>query len=299
MSETARIRIKEYGLLILGTLIFQIGAVMLVEPYGFAPGGTYGLAMVFHHLFGWRTELMAVSMDVPLLIIGVIFIGARFGIKTLLSTILMPVFMWAIHQLYGYESIIEPGISDFRLFHDQVLASLFGGVVYGIGLGLVYKSRATTGGSDIIAMLMRKYTHMSMGTCTLIVDGCITFSTLIAFGDMKLPMYSWIIIFISSVIMDKIIEGPARKTLFIITSEVEKVRKYILDDMERGATLLEGKGLYSGEKKDVMYVTVTRREMILLKNYIASVDPRAFVNVVDSAEILGEGFNSLDGSDTI
>lgn len=207
MTEKTKTTIKEYSALVLGNFIYAAGAVMLVEPYGFAPGGTYGLGMVFHHLWGYETEFVALCMDIPLLILGFIVLGNRFGIKTIASTVLLPLFMQLMHRLYGYASLIEPDIVEIGAFQHQIIASVFGGVVYGVGLGLVYRSHATTGGSDIISMIMRKYTHLSMGICNIIVDGMITLSTVFAFGDWKLPMYSWVIIFVCSRVIDLILEG--------------------------------------------------------------------------------------------
>lgn len=299
MKSTLKTSIKEYLLLILGNFIFALGAVMLVEPYGFAPGGTYGLGIVFHHLWGVETEFAALCMDVPLLIIGFFILGNRFGIKTIVSTILLPLFMQLLHRVYGYASLIEPNVVELAGYQHQIIASIFGGVVYGLGLGMVYRSHATTGGSDIISMILRKYTHLSMGTSTIIVDGLITLSSVVAFGDWKLPMYSWIIIFVESRMIDFILEGPKRaKTLMIITSKSEEIRNFIINDMERGATLIPGKGLYSGEGRDIIYVVLGRREMIRLREIIAKTDPYAFINVIDSAEILGEGFQTL-GTDSI
>ena len=300
MKESVKRAIGEYVMLVLGNFIYAVGAVMLVEPYGFAPGGTYGLGMVFHHLWGVETEFAALCMDIPLLIIGFIVLGNRFGLKTILSTVLLPLFMQLMHRVYGYASLIEPEVTEMALYQHQIIASIFGGIVYGVGLGLVYRSRATTGGSDIISMIMRKYTHLSMGICNIIVDGLITLSSVIAFGDWKLPMYSWVIIFVCSRVIDLILEGPKHaKTLMIITSKSEPIRDYIINEMGRGATLIPAKGLYSGEKRDIIYVVVGRREMILLREKVAQTDPSAFVNVIESAEILGEGFQDLDGSDIV
>ncbi len=300
MKDSVKKAIKEYVMLVLGNFIYAAGAVMLVEPYGFAPGGTYGLGMVFHHLWGVETEFVALAMDIPLLIIGFIILGNRFGVKTIVSTVLLPLFMQLMHRVYGYASLIEPEVTEMAAYQHQIIASIFGGVVYGVGLGLVYRSRATTGGSDIISMIMKKYTRLPMGICNIIVDGLITLSTVVAFGDWKLPMYSWIIIFVCSRIIDLILEGPKRaKTMMIITSQSEQIRDFIIKDMGRGATLIPGKGLYSGQGRDIIYVVLGRREMLRLREVVAKVDPTAFVNVIDSAEILGEGFQNLDGSSDV
>ena len=300
MKDSVKKGINEYVMLVLGNFIFAAGAVMLVEPYGFAPGGTYGLGMVFHHLWGVETEYVALAMDIPLLIIGFLVLGNRFGIKTIVSTILLPLFMQLMHRIYGYASLIEPEVVEMGAYQHQIIASIFGGVVYGVGLGLVYRSRATTGGSDIISMILRKYSRLPMGVCNIIVDGLITLSTVLAFGDWTLPMYSWVIIFVCGRLIDLILEGPKHaKTMMIITGKSEEIRDFIIKDMGRGATLIPGKGLYSGSGRDIIYVVLGRREMIRLKDQVAKVDPTAFVNVIDSAEILGEGFQNLDGSSEI
>lgn len=277
-----------YAWLLGGCFVFALGAVLFAEPYKFAPGGTYGLGIVFHHLdviSGWDTEYYALCLDFPLLIIGIIILGARFGIKTLVCTAAIPLAMRVIHSTYGYDALVE---------NDPLLSSIFGGIVYGIGIGMIFKSRATSGGSDIIAMILNKYTQISLGTLVIIVDGLITFSTVIAFGEWKLPMYSWIIIIIEGKVIDMIIEGATvHKTMMIISDKCDLIRDKIILDMNRGATLFSGKGMYEGKEKNMIYTTVTRREMLILKKHISDVDPKAFVNVIDSNEILGHGFKPL------
>ncbi|MCF0163790.1 MAG: YitT family protein [Bacteroidales bacterium] len=285
--------LKEYSLLVLGCFIFSAGAVMFVEPYGFAPGGTYGLSMVFHHLWGWRTEVTALCMDIPLLIIGILVIGRKFGVKTLICTLLLPAFMWLMHTIYGYNSLIEPDVTDISLFDNQILAAIFGAIVYGVGLGLIFKSRATSGGSDILAMIVNKYFHLPLGTCIIIVDGIITLSTVIAFKDWTLPMYSWIIIYVESKVIDFIVDGAPSKTMMIITNNVDEVKDIIINELGRGATLIPARGMFQGVDRDILYVVLTRKEMISLRYKIADIDPRAFINVIDSSEILGEGFKNI------
>jgi len=286
-------KLKNTLLLVVGCFIYQVGAVMLVEPYGFAPGGTYGIAMILHHLFGWRTELSALCMDIPLLVIALLVLGTKFGAKTLVCTFILPAFMWIIHQTYGFGSFIEPGITDITLFENQLLASIFGGIIYGVGLGLVFKTGATTGGTDIPAMIVHKYFHLSLGTCVMVIDGAVTFLTVLAFGDWRLPMYSWIIILVETKVIDMIVDGPSSKTMMIISDKIEPIRDYIINELNRGATLIPGKGMYQGAERDIIYIVITRKEMISLRSKVAEIDPRAFINVVDSSEILGEGFKDI------
>lgn len=312
-----------YAWLLGGCFVFSLGAVLFAEPYGFAPGGTYGLSMVFHNLWGWRTEIAALSMDIPLLIIGIYFLGPKFGIKTVISTFAIPFFMGLIHNVYGWLPLLESTevlaqlnalqaqfdlsqaaqmeqfASAMRpLLQEHLLSSIFGGIVYGIGIGMIFKSRATSGGSDIIAMILNKYTHISLGTLVIIVDCTITLSTVVAFGDWRLPMYSWIIVFIEGKVIDLIVEGASvHKTLMIVTSKIDEVKDIILKDINRGATLIPATGMYNNTSSDVIYTVLTRREMMILKYRIAKIDPKAFINVLDSKEILGTGFKPLTAED--
>lgn len=308
-----------YAWLIGGCFVFALGAVLFAEPYGFAPGGTYGLSMVFHNLWGWRTEVAALFMDIPLLFLGIYFLGAKFGVKTVICTFSIPGFMWLIHHTYGYFPLLESaeviaqlealaasidistavGMEQFTvamrpLLQEQLLSSIFGGIVYGIGIGMIFKSRATSGGSDIIAMILNKYTRISLGQLVIIVDCTITLTTVVAFGDWRLPMYSWIIVFIEGKVIDLVIEGAkVHKTLMIISEKHEEISEIILKDLNRGGTIFSGKGMYNGVERPVIYTILTRREYSILLSRIAQIDPQAFINTLDSNEIMGKGFKDL------
>ena len=263
-----------YSWLLGGCFVFALGAVLFAEPNR------------LHHLLGWRTELTALCMDVPLLLIGIYFLGPKFGIKTVICTFAIPLFMGLIHATYGYEALLGE--------NQQLLSAIFGGIVYGIGIGMIFKSRATSGGSDIIAMILNKYTHISLGQLVILVDCTITLTTVLAFGEWTLPMYSWIVVFIEGKVIDVVLEGGSvYKTLMIVTNNVEAVKKVILQDINRGATLLPAIGMYQGESRNVVYTVLTRREMMILRHRIQEIDPNAFINVIDSKEILGHGFKPL------
>lgn len=197
--------LKNYSLLISGCFIFAFGGVALVEPYGFAPGGTYGISMVFHHLWGWSTEVSAFCMDIPLFLIGLAIIGKQFGIKTAICSVVIPLFMRLIHNTYGFDSLIEPGVAGMDNLTTQLPAAILGGIVYGVGLGMIFLANATSGGSDVISMICNKYTGVPIGTMVIIVDGLITLSTVVAFGNWRLPMYSWIIIGIEGVVINMVV----------------------------------------------------------------------------------------------
>lgn len=285
---------KNYALLTGGCFIFTLGAVLFAEPYGFAPGGTYGISMVFHHLWGWRTEVSALCMDIPLLLIGIYFLGGKFGIKTVICTFLIPLFMWIIHSTYGFAPLLEPEVTERTMLQEQMLSSIFGGITYGLGLGMVFRSGATSGGSDIISMILNKFTHISLGVLVMIVDCTITLTTVIAFGDWRLPMYSWIIIIIEGKVIDLVVDGFfSNKTVLIISGNSEEIKEYIVTKLQRGATIVDATGAYSGENKKMIYTIVSMKELISLRNKIKEIDKTAFVNVINSSEILGNGFKRI------
>ena len=143
-------------------------------------------------------------------------------------------------------------------------------------------------------MILHKYTKISLGTLVMIVDGIITLSTLVAFGDIRLPIYSIIIIFIEGKVIDLVVDGmKTYKTMFIVTDKAEAVRDYIINDIKRGGTLISGTGLYKGTERNMLYVTLDRSDMIKLRSVLYHIDPHAFVNIMESSEILGEGFRRL------
>ena len=273
-----------YGLVALGSLLFAVGDVMFVNPYHLAPGGVYGLANVFHALWGWKISVSGICMDIPLLIIGTIILGPRFGIKTIVSVILIPVFTYIIESTYGYDPLIVDDI-----FLNTVVA----GLIYGVAIGVIFRAGATSGGSDIISMIIHKYTKISLGVLVMIVDSCISLTTLII-GDIKLPIYSIILIYIEGKIIDLVVEGfSTYKTCFIITDRIDEVKRFILNDLQRGGTCFPGQGLYQGHERKMIYVTLDRADLVKLKSNLRQLDPNAFVNVIESSEIMGYGFKAL------
>lgn len=294
-------------LLIVGSLLFAVGDVMFVNPYLLAPGGTYGLSNVLNTVWPWKISYYAICMDIPLLLIGTWILGPKFGVKTVVSTLLIFAFTWVLETTWGYNPVIHEGIveeamnnyvqiphSDLFFIPDYFLNTVVGGVIYGIAIGLIFKSGATSGGSDIISMIIHKYTKISLGTLVLIVDSCITLTTFIAFKQIRLPIYSIILIAIESKVIDLIVDGiKSYKTVFIVTENIEEVRNFIINDMKRGGTTFAGTGLYQGAQRKMIYVTLDRSDLIKLKSNLRFLDPHAFVNVIESSEIMGLGFKAL------
>ena len=309
-KEKVKQEILSYACLVFGSALFAVGDVMFVNPYHLAPGGVYGLANVINALWGWKISVAGICMDIPLLIIGTIILGPRFGIKTIVSVILIPVFTYLLESTWGYAPLIHDG--DF--FDAEMQSSLFfmdgdvqrffmpdfflntvvSGLIYGLAIGIIFRTGATSGGSDIIAMVLHKYTKITLGTLLLVVDGIIALTTLFASDDIRLPIYSIILIFIETKILDLVVEGvKSYKTAFIITDKIDEVRDFIIKDLDRSGTVFAGSGLYQGVERKMIYVTLNRSDLVKLKANLRFLDPNAFVNVIESSEIMGNGFKAL------
>ena len=309
-NEKLKQQILAYAYLVLGSALFAIGDVMFVNPYHLAPGGVYGLANVFNALWGWKISVSGIAMDIPLLIIGTIILGPKFGIKTIISVILIPVFTYILESTWGYAPVIHGGsvVADTQsaLYYiakdgsqswfmpDMVLNTIVSGLIYGVAIGVIFRAGATSGGSDIISMIIHKYTKISLGTLVMVVDSIISLTTLIAFEDIRLPIYSILLIYIEGKVIDLVVEGvKSYKTAFVVTDKIEEVRNFILKDLDRSGTVFTGSGLYQGAERKMIYVTLNRSDLVKLKANLRFLDPNAFVNVIESSEIMGNGFKAL------
>jgi uncharacterized membrane-anchored protein YitT (DUF2179 family) len=287
---------KVYSLIIFGTFIMASGFVFFINPYKIVPGGVYGIAIVIHYLTagvfpfwpnGIPIGLLALCMDIPLTLIGLKILGPRFGIKTVVGFVTTAFFIDFMTIFVGQDDPLKLG--------DQVLlASIFGGVMIGFGLGLVFRSRASSGGSDIVAMIINKFSGWPLGQLLIIVDSLIVFVGLAAFGDWKIPLYSWIVIYITGKVIDITLRGITNeKTMFIVSDHYSEIRHKIINDINRGGTVIAAKGLYNETEKKMIYTNVSRREYQILKDYIRQIDPKAFVTVLDANEVLGNGFKQM------
>ncbi len=277
--------IKNYSLIIIGAFIMASGYVLFITPYKIVPGGVYGISIVLHYILGTPVGAMALVFDIPLTLIGIKVLGPRFGMKTVVGFLSTALFMDTITYFYGTQPLVEG---------DALLSSIFGGLFIGLGLGLIFKSRATSGGTDIVAMMASKYTKLPVGQLLIIIDSVIVFLGLIVFGDWKIPLYSLIVIFITGKVVDIILEGMNYdKVLFIVSDKHQEIRDKIVNDLNRGGTFLKGEGMFKGEEKSISFAVVNRREMTMLNDFINSIDPKAFVTVLNANEILGNGFRSL------
>lgn len=276
---------KAYALIIGGAFVIAAGYVFFITPHKIVPGGIYGISIVLHHTFGTPVGLVALLFNVPLTLFGIRVLGPRFGIKTFTGFILTSLFMDGLTWLYG----AEPLVTD-----DLLLSSIFGGAVIGLGVGMLFKAKASCGGTDVMAMMLGKWTGQPLGQLMMMVDAVIVVGGSIVFSDPLIPLLSLVAIFLMGKTIDLVLQGiNYDKVVLIVSNKTEDIRNKITMDLKRGGTMIETRGMYAGNERTMLYSVLNRRELAILESYIKQVDPTAFVTVLDADEILGEGFKSL------
>lgn len=266
----------------LGVFLTALGLDMFLIPNKIAAGGVSGIATVLHYLVHVPVGATMLLLNVPLFIVGIYRLGLKFGFRSLYGTISLSFF---IDALAPFLPVVT---------HDPLLASLFGGVLVGLGLGIVFKYRGTTGGTDLAAAILRTYTGANVGQLLFMVDAVVVLAAGFAFNSWELAMYAMITIFVTAWLIDLVQEGFSyAKAFFIISLQSDKIAGAVLNEMDRGATVLRGKGAYSGADRDILLVVVNRAEVTRLKDLVRSIDSSAFVILTDAHEVLGEGFKPL------
>lgn len=273
--------ILDYLGILIGVTVTALALVWLLIPNKIAAGGVSGLAIVLYHLCGWPVSLTMLLLNIPLFIAGLFLLGPRFGGKTLFGAVLISI------MVQFWESVVKL----VPLTTDPLLASLYGGVIAGAGMGIAFRFRGTTGGTDLAAQLVNKYSGLSIGHALLFLDGFVIVLAGLVFHSTQLALYAIITLFITSKALDSVLEGlDYAKAAIIISDFSEEIGKRIIADLERGATALAGKGLYSANQKQVILVVISRAEEIKLKELVDRIDPNAFIIIADVHEVLGEGF---------
>lgn len=273
----------DYIMIVAGTLITALGFNLFILPHQIAPGGVSGIGALVYYVSNQKIPVgvTIIALNIPLFAFSLKLLGGRFGVRTLLATILLSFFI---------DYVPVPSLSD-----NALLASIYGGVLMGVGLGLVFRANATTGGTDLMARLIHHWVH-SIGISWVLfaIDSLVVVASGILLGPDQ-ALYALVSLFITSKTIDLVLEGLNQsKAFFIISGRADAIVKRILVEMDRGATLLRGKGAYTGEDKDVILCVLNRVQVTRLKALVKEEDPQAFVLVADVREAMGEGFKSLE-----
>lgn len=284
MKKKSRTIIKEYFMITIGTALIAFSVASIYDPSGFVTGGFSGLAIIVKQLTaevvpgGVPLAVTNLILNIPVFLIAIRLKGWNYIVKTLFGTVMLSFWL-------GVLPVIPIAEGDF------LLTALYGGIVMGAGIGLVFLSQATTGGTDLIAAIIQHFwRHYSIADIMQVIDAVIVLAGAYLFG-IQMVLYAVISIYLVSKISDGIIEGlKFSKAAFIITSKPDEVSQILMDDLSRGVTGLSAKGMYSGQKKNMLFCVVSRKEIVRLKELTLSLDPDAFVIVTDVREVLGEGF---------
>ncbi|WP_407673324.1 YitT family protein [Paenibacillus silvisoli] len=265
------------ALLLVGSFLIAISFNMFLVPLGIASGGVSGISILVNHVWGIPPAYTQWALNVPLFLLGLWLLGKRFALKTALGSFILP--------------LIVLFTSDWQPPTDNaMLASIYGGIGVGAGLGLVFRGRASTGGLDLAAQLLHRFTGVRLGLAVACFDGLV----IAAAGILIAPenaLYALVGLFVTSKTIDFVQTGLATsKVAFVITDRPEQITQVVLHDLDRGLTKLDGHGGYTGEARTVLMVVVGQGEVSKLKGLVKGADPNAFVIISDTAEVLGEGF---------
>lgn len=269
------------SMILLGTFLMAISLNMFLEPYTIAPGGLTGFAIVVNKITGTPLWIINVVINIPLFLLGYKFLGKEGTIKTALGIILLTYFLNATLKL-----------GNIKTTDDVLLASIFGGIIMGISLGLVFRIEGSTGGTDLIGLILNKFfPNISVPKLMMIVDSMVVVMAGIVDKNIETALYSALALYISVRVADAIIEGFSySKGFFIISNKSDDISKAIMDELGRGVTLLEGKGAYTKQRKDVLFVVVGRNQEVSVKKIVKRIDMNAFITVNTVHEVVGEGF---------
>lgn len=282
-----RRKVYEYANITLGSFLVAVGVAYFVNPAKIASGGVSGIATMVYHTLGWNPGYVILGLSIPLFLVGMKVFGKVYGFKSLVGTVLLSAFTYILVLVSGGD-----GFLDYSEPVSVWLSALFGGVVMGAGIGFCMKGGANTGGTDIIAQILNKYTPLSLGTCLTMCDAAIIASSVFVFG-LESALYAVTTVYITGIVIDKVampLGANTAKTVLIISEKHDEIGKAILGQLNHGATLLSGTGMYTGYDRPVIMSVVSNQEIATLTALVKQIDDKAFMVVQNAHQVLGEGF---------
>jgi uncharacterized membrane-anchored protein YitT (DUF2179 family) len=269
--------------IVLGCAIMGLSYSLFLIPQHLVPGGVSGLAIILNYFIKLPVGAMIIVLNIPIFIFGLRTMGKKYVLKSLAGMLISSVMIDLFNQV-----LKVPAATD-----NKILASIYGGILLGIGLGIVFRGHASTGGSDIVGMVVSKYTGISIGFGIMITDFIIISASGFAFRELEAPLYGYIVLFLSTKVIDLILEGWTYSKLVIITSSrTVEIEKFILNTLERSGTALKSRSLYLNREGEIILTVIHRKQLAELRDFIKEIDPQAFVIINDTYDVLGKGFKS-------
>ena len=286
--------LRDFVLIGISSVIQAFSLRVFFVPANLASGGVSGIAQLINHFTGWPIGLMVLIGNIPLFFLGWSFLGGRrFALRTAFAIVTYSL----LTDLILRTPLFAANGAGTRLIHDLqgdiFLNSLYGAIVSGIGYGLVYRARGTSGGSDILARILNNWRGISMTQSYLIVDTAVILGAGFVFG-WKEALYAMITLYVSGLVSETVLEGGGTvRTAMIVTKEANAISNRVIEELQRGVTILEGSGAYTGQARPVLYCVITRSEVSTLKAIVNEMDPHAFMVIGIAHEALGEGFKPI------
>ena len=281
MRRKLRQNLFDIFLIIIGSGIMGLAYNLFLIPHRIVPGGAGGLAIILNYLLQTPVGLVVIIINIPLFAIGVKALGRMYGVKSLFGIILSSLAI----DFFTYV-VPVPSITN-----NEILAAVYGGILLGAGLGVVFRGKGSTGGTDIVGQVLNRYTNLSIGMGILVTDFVIISLAGFVFGKFELALYGYLNLFISSKVIDLISEGWSfTRAVYIISDKTGEIAQRIMNDMGRGVTRLYAKGEYTDTERDVLLCVMTKREIPMVRSLTKEIDPKAFVIISDVYEVLGKGF---------
>ncbi|MBM7633508.1 uncharacterized membrane-anchored protein YitT (DUF2179 family) [Geomicrobium sediminis] len=276
---------KRIFFILLGCALVSFGLVYFNMENSLADGGFTGITLILYFVWSIDPAISNIVLNIPMFILGYRILGRTLFVYTIIGTLGISLFLWIFQEF----PVIYLPLQD-----DLALAALFSGVFIGTGLGIVFRVGGTTGGADIIAKLGFKYFGLSMGRTLFMVDAIVIASSLV-YLDYRQAMYTLVAVFVAARVIDFIQQGAySGKAAFIISENTGAIADAILMEMDRGATILTGRGSFTGKEKEVLYCVIARNETVRLKNLVEKTDPHAFITISNVQDVMGEGFTLDD-----
>jgi uncharacterized membrane-anchored protein YitT (DUF2179 family) len=283
VPTTIRKRATPALLIVLGCAIMGLAYALFLIPHHFVPGGVSGVAIILNYFFKLPVGVMIIVLNVPIFLFGLRTMGKKYVLKSLVGMIVSSVMIDVFTEVLKIRSATD----------NKVLAAIYGGVLLGVGLGIVFRGRASTGGSDIVGMVVSKYTGISIGFGIMVADFVIISASGFAFRELEAPLYGYIVLFLSTRVIDMILEGWNYSKLVLITSaRTAEIEDFILNTLERSGTALRSRSLYLNREGEVILTVIHRKQLAELRDFVREIDPQAFVIINDTYDVLGKGFKS-------
>lgn len=279
--------IRNLILVLAGSTVMGMGYALFLIPYHLVPGGVSGISIIINYLFHLPVGLVIIFLNIPIFLLSYKFLGKKYVLTTLIGMTLSSLMIDFFNEIIKLPKGTE----------NPILASIYGGLLLGLGLGLVFRGEASTGGSDVIGMILNKYTGVSVGIGIMLTDFVIISASGVVFKNLEAPLYGYIVLFISSKVIDLVLEGWSFSKLVIITSaKTNEIADFILNKLDRSGSALKSRSLYLNREGEIIITVINRKQLAELKAFIKKADPQAFVIINDTYEVLGKGFKPIHSS---